>query len=50
MKVRPGRIKIVFSDPVPTEEYKYQDREKLSDMIRQRIEQNYDPHFNEKSA
>lgn len=48
MRVNPGKIKIVFSDPVPTLEYAYQDRDELSNIVRKKIIENYDEHYNKR--
>jgi 1-acyl-sn-glycerol-3-phosphate acyltransferase len=47
MSVKPGKLKMVFGDPIETGSYSYQDREKLSDRVRQFIISEYDPHYNE---
>jgi 1-acyl-sn-glycerol-3-phosphate acyltransferase len=50
MSVKPGKLKMVFGDPIDTGSYTYQDREKLSDRVRQFIIAHYDPHYNESVA
>jgi 1-acyl-sn-glycerol-3-phosphate acyltransferase len=49
-RIHPGEIKIVISDPIYTKGYSYQEREKLSDDVRNIIIQNYDEHYNEGSV
>lgn len=46
-KVKPGKIKMVFSDPINTRKYSYQDREKLSELTRSFILKNFDKNYNE---
>jgi 1-acyl-sn-glycerol-3-phosphate acyltransferase len=46
-KVKPGKIKMVFSDPINTRKYSYQDREKLSELTRSIILKNFDKNYNE---
>ena len=47
LKVKPGKIKMVFSDPKNTRKYSYQDREKLSELTRSIILKNFDKNYNE---
>ena len=47
LKVKPGKIKMVFSDPINTRKYSYQDREKLSELTRSIILKNFDKNYNE---
>ncbi|TFH01697.1 MAG: 1-acyl-sn-glycerol-3-phosphate acyltransferase [Calditrichales bacterium] len=47
LRVYPGKIKIIFSDPVQTENCSYQDRDKLSAKVRDIIISNYDENYNE---
>ena len=49
LRIKPGDIKLVISDPINTREYGYQEREKLKNDVRQMIIENYDEHFNEES-
>jgi len=49
LKIHPGEIKIVMGDPIHTKVYGYQEREKLSNDVRDFIVKNYDEHFNEGS-
>lgn len=48
-RIHPGEIKIVISDPINTKGYSYQEREKLSEDVRNIVIQNYDEHYNEGS-
>jgi 1-acyl-sn-glycerol-3-phosphate acyltransferase len=47
IRIRPGNIKLVISDPINTKDYGYQQREKLSRNVRDIIIENYDEHYNE---
>jgi 1-acyl-sn-glycerol-3-phosphate acyltransferase len=47
LKVTPGKIKMVFSDPIDTAKYSYQDRQKLSELTRNIILENFDKNYNE---
>jgi len=47
-RVIPGKIKIIIGDPIDTSQYSYQDREELSDKVRNFIIENYDEHYNER--
>lgn len=49
VRINPGKIKIVFSNPIQTKDYGYQQREKLSIDVRNIIIKNYDEKFNEGS-
>jgi 1-acyl-sn-glycerol-3-phosphate acyltransferase len=49
IRIHPGEIKIVISDPIHTKNYGYQEREKLSNDVRNIIVENYDEHYNEGS-
>lgn len=49
-RVYPGKIKIVIGDPINTEDYGYQQREKLSDHVHNIIIKSYDEHYNEGSV
>ena len=49
-RIYPGEIKIVIGDPINSKDYSYQEREKLSEHVRNIIIQNYDEHFNEGSV
>ena len=46
-RVIPGKIKIIIGDPIDTSQYSYQDREELSNTVRNFIVENYDEHYNE---
>ena len=41
---------MVIGDPINTKDYGYQQREKLSEHVRNIIIQNYDEHYNEGSV
>ena len=45
--VKSGKIKMVFGNPIDTTSYSYQDRDKLSQTVREFIVNNYDEHYNE---
>jgi 1-acyl-sn-glycerol-3-phosphate acyltransferase len=47
-RITPGKIKIIFGSPIDTSQYSYQDREKLSETVRNFIIENYDEHYNER--
>jgi len=47
VRINPGDIKIIFTDPIQTDQLGYQEREKLSSEVRRIIVENYDEHFNE---
>ncbi len=47
VRINPGDIKIVITDPIQTDQLGYQEREKLSSEVRRIIVENYDEHFNE---
>jgi 1-acyl-sn-glycerol-3-phosphate acyltransferase len=49
-KIHPGKIKIVFGDPINTKDFGYQERENLGNYVRDIIVKNYDEHFNEGSV
>jgi len=48
LRVNPGNIKLVFGKPIATDDFTYQDRERLSDITRKFIIDNFDKHYNEK--
>jgi 1-acyl-sn-glycerol-3-phosphate acyltransferase len=48
IRIHPGKIKIVVSDPLSTNEYGYQERERLSSDVRKTIIENYDEHYHER--
>ena len=49
-KIHPGKIKIVFGDPIYMKDIGYQERENLSNYVRDIIVNNYDEYFNEGSV
>jgi 1-acyl-sn-glycerol-3-phosphate acyltransferase len=48
LRINPGKIKIVLSDPINAKNYGYQGREKLSNDVRNIILKNYNEHYNER--
>lgn len=47
LRVNPGKIKLVFGEPISTIGLTYQDREKLSEKTRKFIIDNFETHYNE---
>ena len=47
IRINPGEIKIIINEPIQTDQFNYQEREKLSSEVRRIIVENYDEHFNE---
>jgi 1-acyl-sn-glycerol-3-phosphate acyltransferase len=49
LRIKPGEIKIIINDPIQTDQFGYQEREKLSLDVRRIIVENYDEHFNKEN-
>ena len=47
LRLTPGKVKIVISDPIDSSKYKLDDREKFASDVRQVIIKNFDKDFNE---
>ena len=46
MKLKHGRIKVQFLDPISTENLKYESRNQLVEKVRNQIIENFDPDYN----
>ncbi len=50
LRLRPGRIKVKFCDPIDTSGYDYEHRNDLAEKTRQIIIQHFDIHYNERET
>lgn len=46
LKLKKGRIKLEFLDPIHTDNYTYEDRNKLTALVHQKLVENFDDEFN----